>query len=136
MKKIFSMMALIFLAAISFAQVQRNKTTAVARPDSTITGTEKRKGTGMDKKQMMKDLDLSREQKIKFKELRQSMKAKKEAIENDDKLSGPEKENKLKELHKEQAKNTMSILNPEQKVKMLKMRKEKKGGEMDEMDNE
>ena len=85
---------------------------------------------------MLKELDLSREQKIKLKELRQSMKEKKEAIENDDKLSGPEKETKLKELRKEQAKNTMSILTPEQKVKMLKMRKDKKGGEMDEMDNE
>ena len=64
------------------------------------------------------------------------MQAKKEAIENDDKLSGPEKESKLKELRKEQAKNTMSILTPEQKVKMLKMRKEKKGMEMEKMDNE
>jgi Spy/CpxP family protein refolding chaperone len=136
MKKICSVITFVFLAACSFAQVQRNKATTLTRPDSTGTVAEKRKGNGMDKKQMMKDLDLSREQKIKFKELRQSMKEKKEAIESDDKLSGPEKEAKLKELRKEQAKNTMSILTPEQKVKMLKMRKDKKGGEMDEMDNE
>ena len=136
MKKIGVMMAFVFLAALSFAQVQRNKTSNLAKTDSTVTGTEKRKATGMDKKQMMRELDLSREQKIKFKELRQSMKQKKEAIENDDKLSGPEKEAKLKELRQEQAKNTMSILTPEQKVKMLKMRKDKKGGAMDEMDNE
>jgi len=136
MKKICSMIAFVLLAACSFAQVQRNKTTTLARADSAGTVTEKRKGNEMDKKQMMRELDLSREQKVKFKELRQSMKEKKEAIENDDKLSGPEKEAKLKELRKEQAKNTMSILTPEQKVKMLKMRKDKKGGEMDEMDNE
>jgi len=130
------MIAFVLLTACSFAQVQRNKTTTLTRPDSTGTVTEKRKGNGMDKKQMMRELDLSKEQKIKFKELRQSMKEKKEAIENDDKLSDPEKEAKLKELRQEQAKNTMSILTPEQKVKMLKMRKDKKGGEMNEMDNE
>jgi Spy/CpxP family protein refolding chaperone len=136
MKKMMSMMALVLLSAFSFAQVQRSKTTTLARPDSTLTGTEKGKAGGMGKKQMMKDLNLSKEQKMKLKELRQSAQAKKQAIENDDKLSAPEKESKLKELHKEQAKNTMSILSPEQKVKMLKMRKEKKGMEMDEMDNE
>jgi len=136
MKKIVSMMALVFLAACSFAQVQRNMTSSLAKTDSADGGIEKRKAAGMDKKQMLKELDLSREQKIKLKELRQSMKEKKEAIENNDKLSDPEKQTKLKELRQEQAKNTMSILTPEQKVKMLKLRKEKKGMEMDEMDNE
>jgi len=136
MKKIVLMMALVFLATFSFAQVQRNKTSSLAKTDSTNTGIEKKKADGMDKKQMLKELDLSREQKIKLKELRQSMKQKKEAIENDDKLSDPEKQTKLKELRQEQAKNTMSILTPEQKVKMLKLRKEKKGMEMEEMDNE
>jgi Spy/CpxP family protein refolding chaperone len=135
MKKTIAFFALLFIFSISFAQVQR-KTTAVARPDSAVNDIEKRKGGGMGRKQMMKDLDLSREQKIKFKELRQSMQAKKEAIENDDKLSAPEKKTKLKELRKDQAKNTLSILTPEQKVKMLKMRKEKKGMEMEEMENE
>jgi len=136
MKKIVLMMTLVFLTAFSFAQVQRNKANSLAKADSASSGTEKRKTAGMDKKQMLKELDLSREQKIKLKELRQSMKQKKEAIENDDKLSDPEKQTKLKELRQEQAKNTMSILTPEQKVKMLKLRKEKKGMEMEEMDNE
>ncbi len=84
----------------------------------------------------MKELDLTREQKIKLKEMRQLAQSKKEAIENDDKLSAPEKETKLKELRKEQAKNTLYVLSPEQKQKMLQLRKEKKSGQMNEMENE
>ena len=62
--------------------------------------------------------------------------AKKEAIENDTSLKPEEKQVKLKELRREQMKNTMSVLSPDQKTKLLQMRKDKKGAAMDEMDNQ
>lgn len=135
MKRATSLIVFIFIISCSFAQVQR-KSTTINKTDSTITGNEKKTVTRGDKKQMMKELDLTREQKIKLKEMRQLAQSKKEAIENDDKLSAPEKETKLKELRKEQAKNTLYVLSPEQKQKMLQLRKEKKSGQMNEMENE
>jgi hypothetical protein len=79
-------------------------------------------------------LNLSKDQKIQLKEARQANKAKKEAIENDEKLSNEEKEAKLKQLHQEQVKNTMGILNEEQKEKIKTKMKEKKGKKKEKTD--
>lgn len=132
MKKLAFLIAFTIILTSSFAQVQR-KTNKINKPDSVATDTmgQKEEGT-VGKREMMKELNLSKEQKIKLKEARQSLKAKKDAIENDDKLSAPEKEAKLKELRKEQVKTTISILNDEQKAKMLQMRKENKAQKMEE----
>ncbi|MGG9961141.1 hypothetical protein [Ferruginibacter sp. SUN106] len=135
MKKIIGVLVCSLIFSISFAQVQRQKKT-VDKSDSSLNTTAQKQDAGMNKREMMKDLDLTKEQKGKLKEIRQAGKAQKEAIENDEKLSADEKQAKLKGLKKEQAKSTMSILSREQKLKLLKMRQEKKGGMMDEMDNE
>jgi hypothetical protein len=135
MKRIIAVTVLSLAFSLSFAQVQRQKK-EVDKSDSSANTTAQKQDAGMDRKEMMRDLDLTKEQKGKLKEIRQAGKAKKEAIENDEKLSADEKQAKLKDLKKEQAKSTMSILSREQKLKLLKMRQEKKGGMMDEMDNE
>lgn len=135
MKKIIGVLICSLIISLSFAQVQRQKKTA-DKSDSSLNTTAQKHDAGKDRKEMMKDLDLTKEQKGKLKEIRQAGKAKKEAIENDEKLNADEKKAKLKDLKKEQAKSTMDILSKEQKLKLLKMRQEKKGGMMDEMDNE
>jgi Spy/CpxP family protein refolding chaperone len=135
MKRIVFMVAISLMASLSFAQVQRQKK-EVIKTDSAAAGTVQKETAGPNKREMMKELNLSKEQRSKLKEFRQSAQAKKAAIENDDKLSATEKEDKMKEVKKEQLKNTMSVLSPEQKMKLLKMRKDKKGAPMEEMDNQ
>ena len=134
MKKIISLIIFSFIITFTFAQIQR-KTAVTNKTDSATVATERKTASRGEKKQMVKELDLNKDQKSKLKEIRQSAKAKKEAIENDEKLSADEKQAKLKELQREQAKSTMTILNDEQKEKMKKMRKNKKGKQRAEEEN-
>ena len=72
---------------------------------------------------MFRELDLTKEQRAKMKEINQSMKTSKEAIENDATLSETEKKQKLKTLRKEQAVKIQEILTEEQKIKFRELRK-------------
>jgi hypothetical protein len=134
MKKISALIVLTFIISLSFAQVQRKVKTENIADSITKTG-ERKKGYKANKKQAIRELDLTKEQKGKLKEQRQAAKDKKAAIQNNESLSAEQKEAKLKELQKEQAKSTMGILNEEQKEKMKKMRKEKKGKKTGEAEN-
>jgi Flp pilus assembly protein TadG len=138
MKKISILLFFVFSISLSFAQVQRTKTASKQISDSSNTSEQlnntNKKGN---KKQMIRELNLTKEQKGKLKEIKQANKAKVQQVQNDDKLTQEEKDVKLKTLHQEQAKNTLTVLNDEQKAKMKKMkateRKNKK--EKTEMDN-
>ena len=70
------------------------------------------------KKAMMKELNLTKEQRGQMKEFKQSMKQKKADITNDKTLTQEQKQAKLKELHKEKKEKMNSILTPEQREKM------------------
>ncbi len=124
------LLLLFFVAAVAAtAQVQRAVKPKTVNSDSAATGTNNSMAPAKDdmqnRKAMIKELNLTREQKGKFREMQQNMKAKKEAIENDDKLSDTEKKEKLRTLRKEQMAATDSILNNEQREKMRQMRKDK-----------
>ena len=99
---------LLLSSVITFAQVER---VPQAKTDS-LSGT-----SIPGKKDLIKDLDLSKEQKIKLKEIRQAGKARKEGIENNSQLTEPEKKKQLRELQKEQALQVQEILTDEQKEK-------------------
>ena len=99
---------LLLSSVITFAQVER---VPQAKTDS-LSGT-----SIPGKKDLIKDLDLSKEQKIKLKEIRQAGKARKEGIENNSQLTEPEKKKQLRELQKEQALQVQAILTDEQKEK-------------------
>lgn len=99
-------LTLLLSSVISFAQVER---VPPAKTDS-LSGT-----SISGKKDLVKDLDLSKEQKIKLKEIRQAGKTRKEAIENNSQLTEPEKKKQLREQQKEQARAIQAILTGEQK---------------------
>ena len=76
-------------------------------------------GTGMqrnrqDQMEMIKELNLTKVQKIKLRELHQSMQATKTAIENDPSLTAQQKQGKLKEARMDQLQKINAILTPEQ----------------------
>lgn len=105
---------------ISVAQIERKPSpskqedSALSQPSNSMNN----------RKDLLKDLDLTREQKIKLKEIRQANMAKKEAIENNSQLSEEEKKKQFRELQKEQAKNVQAILTDEQKEKFKAKRQE------------
>ena len=129
MKKWSIALLISIVTMASFAQVQRNVT---AKKDSTemgmpgeITNNENGQSKKEDKRQMIRSLNLSKEQRQKFKEIRQENKEKKESISSNDQLTESQKKDQLKELHKEAAMNMNSLLSEEQRDKVKAMRKEK-----------
>ena len=72
----------------------------------------------------MQELNLSADQKKRLQETRESVNNKKEAIENDDKLSAEQKEERLRELKRSQAREMQTILNADQREKMKTIRQE------------
>ncbi len=116
-------LALLLSSTISFAQVERKP--APAKSADPVAGNQPvKKMDKANRKDLLKDLDLSREQKIKLKEIRQANKTKKEAIENNGQLPADEKKKQLRELQKEQAKAIQAILTDEQKEKFRAKRQE------------
>ena len=120
MKKYSSIVVLFTLISfLSQAQVQR---APVKQRTDSVTTTAKIEKDNKSKKEIFKELDLSREQKVKLKELNQSMKASKEALENDTTLTEADKKAKLKALKKEQAQKIQALLTEEQKIKFRELR--------------
>jgi hypothetical protein len=130
MKKIILFLFASIVLFAANAQTQRKKEKIAT--DSTLTTTPAK--TRGQKKEMMKELNLSKEQKIKLRNLKRDNKTKMDAINNDAALTETDKKAKLKELKKQQLAATMSVLNEEQKAKLKQLRKEKKGDEGEMMD--
>ena len=121
MKKTGIFLTLTFISILSFSQVQRVVTPS-KQSDAGVTQPGDNNPEKMNRKKMMRELNLTKEQRSKLKEMRQSNMSKKDAISNDDKLTDEQKEVKLRELKRGQAQSTMTILNDEQKAKMKTMR--------------
>ena len=131
MKKWSIALMMSFIAMGCFAQVQRN---VIPKKDSTkvtMPGETMNSGSELSQKasrrEMIRSLNLSKEQRQKLKEMHQANKAKKERIENNDQLTESQKKDRLKELNKEGVANMKDILSEEQIIKVKEMRKAKRG---------
>jgi Spy/CpxP family protein refolding chaperone len=114
-----SLIAFILSLVTISASAQIERKPVVVKADSTQTQTAD-KDTKVDKqsrKERFKELDLTREQKGKMKEIMQANKSAKEAIENNKQLSDQEKKKQLRELQKTQMQKILAILTPEQREK-------------------
>lgn len=134
MKKLLVIaVATFFFAANSNAQVKRNvDATQKVQRDSTH---KKRDG------KMMKDLNLTQDQKTKMNDLRKNFKEQRDAIKNDASLTQEQKIQKFKELRASQQDQMKNILTPDQRQKMEADKKEWKkdnknnGGKMHRKNN-
>ena len=117
MKKI---LALSFAAAIITF-------TASAQTDRNTEGKAKmeRHNGKHEKGKMLKELNLSKEQKAELKVQHQDMKAKREALKAQDNLSVKEMREKQQALKAEQKSKMESLLTEEQKTKMAEMKKQR-----------
>ena len=114
-----SLIAFILSLITLSASAQIERKPAAIKKDSTQTVTDEgNKGDKQSRKERMKELNLTREQKGKMKEIMQSGKAAKEAIENNTQLSDQDKKKQLRELQKGQAQKVQAILTPEQLEKL------------------
>lgn len=123
MKKYIGFGLFILFNLTSFAQIQRNvekqKVDSTTQLSVSVIENDSRK-------EILKELDLSKEQKVKLKEVNQSLKASKEDIENNMELSDVQKKEKLKALKKEQMAKIQSILTEEQKIKFRELKEKNK----------
>lgn len=107
---------LLFASFFASAQIERKP--AVVKTDSAASSTSSDKQMNKQgRKDRMKDLDLTKEQRSKMKEIRQSGKAAKDAIENNTNLSDAEKKKQMNALKKEQTQKIQAILTDEQREK-------------------
>jgi Spy/CpxP family protein refolding chaperone len=125
MKQLFAILLLTATLAQS-VQAQIRRTVPDKPKADSATAPATAPGDKMKRKEMVKELNLTKAQKGKFKEMRKEAKNKKEAIEGNDKLSQEEKDKELKELRKEQGEKIDTVLTNEQKEKFKKLRKKDK----------
>lgn len=128
---------IVFLAAaimgqVAFAQVQELKSTGKSTDSTMGKGKHQHRMHKQEKRAMMKELNLTEDQKSKLKEMNAGNKEKKQAIVNNAQLTEEQKKEQLKSIRKVQADNMKAVLTDEQKAKMkevkMKMKASKKSG--------
>jgi hypothetical protein len=129
MQKIMMLLAFVFLGFGMFAQVQR-KVAGTNDTYQTAVNDEKETNEGFDKKpnkrQILKELNLTREQKSRLKEIQQDNKSKRDEIMNDGSLTKDQKQDKLKEIRRAEVYDLQGILSDEQKARLKAIRKERR----------
>ncbi len=120
MKKIFLMsFAFLLFTALTKAQ-DANTTTQTTQKEGMHRG-----GMHGMNSQLMKQLNLTPDQKTQLKALNESMKTKREAIKNNASLSDEQKKEAFRSLMKENMKDRDAIYTPEQKALIEKSRKDR-----------
>ncbi|MEP6711549.1 MAG: hypothetical protein ABJA37_03985 [Ferruginibacter sp.] len=122
MKNIVCLFILSFAINAGFAQVQRK----VVKKNSIDSTTSASQNTKAAKRPTLKELNLTKEQRGKLKEIGRQNKAEKNEIENNETLSPGQKEEKVRALKKEHAGKVKNLLNDEQKAKFIQMRRNKR----------
>lgn len=115
MKYSLIILLVLFGSLSSTAQIERK--TESLKADSINNAQVDNKKNKPTQKDRLEELDLTKEQKGKLKEIRQSGKAAKDAIDNNTQLSEVEKKKQLRNLKMEQAQKVQGILTEEQKAK-------------------
>jgi dTDP-4-dehydrorhamnose 3,5-epimerase-like enzyme len=115
MKKIPFILMLSIFTSTGFAQVQRNQVKKTA-----IDPTQQ-------PKVKIKELNLSKDQRGKLKEMKQENKAAKDEVENDATLSQRQKKQQLRALKRQHAEKMNTILTDDQRVKLREMRGNRRG---------
>ena len=115
MKMPLILTAFILMSLFTSAQIERKP--MKVKSDSTSAASPGVETGKPNREEIFKELDLTREQRIKLKEIRQSNKEAKDAVENNTGLSDQDKKKQLRELQKAQAEKVQAILTDEQKAK-------------------
>lgn len=129
MRKLLFPLLFCFMGFSLFAQVQRkttgdNKVTTAAEEDQRKTSTEL-SNIGS-KLKLVRELNLTADQKLRLKEIKQANKARKDEIMNNETLSENQKQERLKEIKISSASKFRGILTEEQRLKFKELRRAKR----------
>ena len=114
------------ILALSFAAAIFTFTASAQKERNTEGNAKMERHNGKHEKgKMLKELNLSKEQKAELKVQHQNMKAKREALKAQDNLSVKEMREKQQALKAEQKSKMENLLTAEQKTKMAEMKKQK-----------
>ena len=83
---------------------------------------------------ILRQLDLTRQQQIQLKQIRQEQQAKKALIESNEQLSDPEKKKQIREMQNEFLTKLESVLTDEQKEKLKRLRQKQEPIATDDKD--
>ncbi len=136
MKKATVFLLFCFAGFSTFAQIQRKVTDTIK-----VTGTAPNAvvidDASLSKKRahlnLVKELNLTREQKGKLREMRQGKEVKRALILNDGSLTEDQKQAQLQAIKRSGAVDLQGILTATQKKKMKEMLKERKNGDNNAM---
>jgi len=120
MRKIIYTLLLLTTTHSAFSQVRREVQPTIPSDSSIAAGNT---GTKADRAEMVKALNLTDAQKKAFKEVNQSLKTDRSAIQADINLSEEEKKQKMNQLRVSYLEKMKDILSPEQFEKFKQMRK-------------
>lgn len=128
------LLAFALFTSVSFSQIQRKVKPAAIKDSGAVADVNNDKSG---RKEMMEELNLTKEQKIKMKEIRKVGKEQRDNIDSDDKLTADQKQMKLHELRREQLQKVQAILTPEQneRIKAMRQSKTKIGGNADKKED-
>ncbi|MEO5944148.1 MAG: hypothetical protein ABIP30_08540 [Ferruginibacter sp.] len=115
MKKILFVLMLSIFTSVGFAQVRRTQVKKPV-PDSSQKAKVK-----------IKELNLSKDQRGKLKEMKQENKTAKDQVENDATLSEKQKKQQLKALKRQNAEKMNTLLTDDQREKLREMRGNRRG---------
>ncbi len=113
MKTAIITLALVAVNYTASAQIER-KPAVISKADTAVISKVGEQTGKESRRDRVKDIDFTKEQKAKLIELRQANTATKAAIENNAALSEFEKKKQLRALQKDQAQKLQAILTPEQ----------------------
>jgi Spy/CpxP family protein refolding chaperone len=121
MQKLVMIVLLVALALGGSAQIRR---TVKPKPVADSTAAAPAESPQMGRKALLQELNLSKEQKRKLRELMAKEKGRKQAIEADTLLTDQEKKQRLRAMRKQQFDGVEAILTPEQRTQWRQMMKE------------
>ena len=124
MKKLFLCLSLIVTVEIALSQIRRDPPVT----DSSQTGMGAQQK--ITKKEMLDELDLTKDQRIQLKSIRQNNKQQRDMIANNDSLSAEQKKFELKQLRKQTESDINSILTDQQREKYNELKQEMRDQKM------
>ena len=124
MRKIIYTLLLLISTHSAFCQVKREVQPTIPSDSIIAAGN---KGSKADRSEMVKSLNFTDGQKKAFKEVNQSLKTDRSAIQTDTNLSEAEKKQKMTQLRVSYLEKIKGILSPEQFEKFKQLRNNKQG---------
>lgn len=124
MKKISLLTALLISFYLTHAQIRRNPV-STAQTDTVLTKANE-DDAAVSRRQMIRELGLTREQMEKLKVIREESKAQLEALENNTRLTEEERKRQLRAIQADILQKNSRVLSAEQMEKMKAFRQSKK----------